>query len=90
MPMPDAPRQPRDLGNTAAMHVYWYAPKTLEITHVETYLFKDVNACEGALNKAMAIAVPTAGEGDMVAAKCVGIHPPRRPEQEPLEPGSNL
>src|SRR5689334_20679651 len=41
IPAADDAKEPRDLGHTAVMHVYWYAPKTTEITHVETYLFKD-------------------------------------------------
>ena len=77
VPATDGPKEPRDLGNTAAMHVYWYAPKTLEITHVETYLFKDEHSCGAAISRALLIAMPHASEGDLVNAQCVGIHPPK-------------
>lgn len=77
IPAADDAKEPRDLGHTAAMHVYWYAPKTTEITHVETYLFKDEDACRNAINKALMIASPHAAEGDLVSAQCVGMHPPR-------------
>ena len=49
----DQAKEPRDLGHTAVMHVYWYAPKTTEITHVETYLFKDEDACRASIAKAI-------------------------------------
>jgi len=81
VPLPDAPKEPRDLGNTAAMHVYWYAPKTLEITHVETYLFKDEPSCGAAISRALLIAMPHASGGDLVNAQCVAIHPPKGPEK---------
>jgi hypothetical protein len=78
-------KEPRDLGHTAVMHVYWYAPKTTEITHVETYLFKDEAACRSSIEKALVIALPHAAEGDLVSAQCVGMHPPRvgEPTKEP-------
>jgi hypothetical protein len=77
LPAADDAKEPRDLGHTAAMHVYWYAPKTTEITHVETYLFKDEDACRASIAKALMIATPHAAEGDLVSAQCVGMHPPR-------------
>jgi hypothetical protein len=85
IPVPDEAKEPRDLGHTAVMHVYWYAPKTTEITHVETYLFKDEDACRSALEKALMIATPHAAEGDLVSAQCVGMHPPKfaDPKREP-------
>ena len=82
VPAPDGGQtEPRDLGNTAAMHVYWYAPKTLEITHVETYLFKDEHSCGAAISRALLIAQPHASNGDRVNAQCVGMHPPKEPEK---------
>jgi hypothetical protein len=69
-------KQPRTLGNTAVMHVYYYSPKTLEITYVDSYLFKDAAACKSAIAQALQIAVPYASEGDMVSAQCVGMTPP--------------
>ena len=74
-PPPDDAKEPRDLGHTAVMHVYWYAPKTTEITHVESYLFKDEAACRSSIDKALMIAMPHAAEGDLVSAQCVGMHP---------------
>jgi hypothetical protein len=82
VPAPDEAKEPRDLGHTAVMHIYWYAPKTTEITHVETYLFKDEAACRGSIQKALMIASPHAAEGDMVSAQCVAMHPPKVPEQK--------
>jgi hypothetical protein len=69
-------QQPRMLGQKAVLHVYYYAPKTLEITYVDSYLFKDESACENAISAALKIAMPYAGEGDLVSAKCVGMSPP--------------
>jgi len=75
IPPHDDAKEPRDLGHTAVMHVYWYAPKTTEITHVESYLFKDEAACRSSIDKALMIATPHAAEGDLVSAQCVGMHP---------------
>jgi hypothetical protein len=72
----DAPKQPRTLGQKAVLHIYYYAPKTLEITYVDSYLFKDEGACRNALGTALQIAMPYAGSGDLVSAKCVGLDPP--------------
>ena len=72
----DAQQQPRMLGQKAVLHIYYYAPKTLEITYVDSYLFKDESACENAISAALKIAMPYAGEGDLVSAKCVGMDPP--------------
>ena len=74
-PSQDA-QQPRMLGQKAVLHVYYYAPKTLEITYVDSYLFKDESACANAISAALKIAMPYAGEGDLVSAKCVGMNPP--------------
>jgi len=68
--------QPRTLGNRAVLHVYYYAPKTLEVTYVDSYLFKDEASCKEAISKALQIAMPYAGEGDLVSASCVGMTPP--------------
>jgi len=84
--------QPRTLGNTAVMHIYYYAPKTLEITYVDSYLFKDEAACKDAISKALAITVPLTSEGDMVSVRCVGLTPPKavtQPKAAPkVAPGS--
>lgn len=88
IPSPDDAKEPRDLGNTAVMHVYWYAPKTTEITHVETYLFKDESACRNSIGKALMIAMPHAAEGDQVSAQCVGMHPPTDGESRKAPDGS--
>ncbi len=72
----DDMKEPRTLGNTAVLHVYYYAPKTLEVTYVDSYLFKDEAACKDAIPKALLIATPFASEGDMVSASCVGMTPP--------------
>src|SRR4029077_18370604 len=72
----DDPKQPRTLGNAAVMHVYYYAPKTLEVTYVDSFLFKDEAACKDAIPKALQIATPYASEGDLVSASCVGMTPP--------------
>ena len=78
----DARKQPRTLGQKAVMHIYYYAPKTLEITYVDSYLFKDESACKNAIGAALQIAMPYAGEGDLVSASCVGIHPPGSAERK--------
>jgi hypothetical protein len=86
IPVPDEAKEPRDLGNTAVMHVYWYAPKSLEITHVETFLFKDEQSCRAGIDKAFALSIPHASEGDFVNVQCVGMHPPKRPATEQTPP----
>lgn len=81
----DDPKEPRTLGNVAVMHVYYYAPKTLEVTYVNSLLFKDEAACKDAIPKALQIATPYASEGDLVSASCVGMTPPaavRNPHTE--------
>ncbi len=70
------PKEPRTLGNTAVMHVYYYAPKSLEVTYVDSYLFKDESACKDAIPKALQIATVYASDGDLVSASCVGMTPP--------------
>jgi len=81
--------QPRTLGQKAVLHIYYYAPKTLEITYVNSYLFKDEGACKNAMAAALRIAMPYAGEGDLVSAKCVGMNPPEavtKPGKERASP----
>jgi hypothetical protein len=70
----DGPKQPRTMGQKAVLHVYYYAPKTLEITYVDSYLFKDEDACKS----------------DMVSAKCVGLNPPEiaKPDGKHESPNS--
>jgi hypothetical protein len=69
-------KQPRTLGNMAVMHLYYYAPKTLEVTYVDSYLFRDEGSCKNAIPKALQIATVYASEGDLVSASCVGMTPP--------------
>ena len=81
----DAQKQPRTLGQKAVLHIYYYAPKTLEITYVDSYLFKDEDACKNAIGAALQIAMPHAGEGDLVSAQCVDLNPPEaitKPERK--------
>lgn len=82
--------QPRTLGNTAVMHVYYYAPQSLEVTYVMDYLFKDESACKEAIPRALMIASPYASEGDLVSASCVGMTPPQavRNPQKTVPPGA--
>jgi hypothetical protein len=92
-PTGDAPKQPRTLGQRAVLHIYYYAPKTLEITYVDSYFFRDEDACRSAIGPALQIAMPYAGGGDLVSAKCVGMTPPEpitRPGQKPDEAASEL
>lgn len=86
----DEQHQPRTLGNTAVMHLYYYAPKTLEVTYVMDYLFKDESACKEAIPKALMIATPYASDGDLVSAACVGMTPPQavRNPQKTIPPGA--
>ena len=69
LPSPDTQKQPRTLGQKAVLHIYYYAPKTLEITYVDSYLFKDEDACKAAIGAALQIAMPHAGAGDLVSAQ---------------------
>jgi hypothetical protein len=72
----EQPAPPRMLGKKAVMHVYSYAPKTLEITAVTSHFFKDVDACERAVGRALRTAASHASEGDLLDAQCVAIDPP--------------
>src|SRR5205807_8522663 len=72
----DEVKQPRTLGNTAVLHVYYYAPKSLEVTYVDSYLCKDEASCKEAIPNALQIAAPYAGKGDEASAACVGMTPP--------------
>jgi hypothetical protein len=91
-PTQETQKQPRTLGQKAVLHIYYYAPKTLEITYVDSYLFKDEESCRNAISAALQIAMPYAGEGDLVSAKCVGMRPPAAitnpPGQKPESPDS--
>ncbi len=80
------PKEPRTLGNTAVMHVYFYAPKTLEVTYVDSYLFKDESSCKDAIPKALQIATVYASGGDLVSASCVGMTPPAAITAPPKNP----
>ena len=68
--------QPRLLGKKAVMHVYYFAPQTLEITSVTSQLFRDLSACERAADDAVEIAIPRASAGDLVGVQCVSMDPP--------------
>jgi hypothetical protein len=72
----DEQKEPRTLGNMAVMHLYFYVPKSLEVTYVDSYFFKDEASCKNAIPKALQIATVYASEGDMVSASCVGMTPP--------------
>jgi hypothetical protein len=88
---PEGPKQPRTLGQKAVLHIYYYAPKTLEITYVDSYLFKDEDSCRNAMGRAVQIAAPYAGDGDLVSAKCVGLDPPdavTKPDSKHQSPDS--
>lgn len=78
--------QPRDLGNRAVMVVFYFAPQTLEITHVDTYLFKDAGACEEAISQAGMIAIPHASKGDRIDIQCIAMHPPEHQPKESTKP----
>jgi hypothetical protein len=80
-------KQARMLGKKAVMHVYSYAPKTLEITSVKSRFFKDVDACERAVGGALDVATSRARDGDLVDAQCVASDPPEalaQPEETHL------
>ena len=66
---------PRMLGRRAVMHVYSYVLTTLEITSVTSHFFKDVDACERAMENALRTAASHASEGDLVDAQCVAVDP---------------
>ena len=88
---PETPKQPRTLGQRAVLHIYYYAPKTLEITYVDSYLFRDEDSCRSAISRALQIAMPFAGNGDLVSARCVGMTPPEAltdPDKKRESPGS--
>ena len=77
--------QPRTLGKKAVMHVYYYAPNTLEITSVTSRFFRDVDACERAVGGALSVATLHASQGDLVDVQCVAIDPPEaivRPQEK--------
>jgi len=89
----DDQKQPRTLGNTAVMHVYYYAPKSLEVTYVDSFLFKDEQSCKDAIPKALMIATPFASQGDLVSASCVGMNPPeavRHPNKQESQGATEL
>jgi hypothetical protein len=63
-------------GKKAVMHVYSYAPKTLEITSVTSQFFKDIDACENAVGGALRAATSRASAGELVDAQCVAVDAP--------------
>jgi hypothetical protein len=81
-------KQPRTLGNTAVLHLYYYAPKTLEVTYVDSYLFKDEASCKDAIPRALQIATIYSSEGDLVSASCVGVTPPEAIRKRQVPDGS--
>lgn len=79
-------KQLRMRGKKAVMHVYYYVPKTLEITSVISRFFKNVDDCESAVGVALRIATSHAGDGELVDAQCVAIDPPEgtsQPQEAP-------
>lgn len=76
------PAPPRVVGKKAVMHVYYYAPKTLEITAVSSQFFKDVDTCERAVSRALRAATAHPRGGDLVVAQCVAIDAPE-PSAQP-------
>jgi hypothetical protein len=83
-------QKPRVLGKRAIMHVYYFAPKTLEITHVNSFFFKDADSCENSVDLALRVARSRAKDGDLVDADCVYIDPPTaiaQPDAKPLPSG---
>jgi hypothetical protein len=75
---PESQHQPRILGNKAMMVIIYYAPKTLEITYTESFLWPDAATCQNSIEMALQIVMPYASEGDLVAAHCETISPPER------------
>jgi len=73
--------QTRMLGKKAVMHVYSYAPKTLEITSVTSHFFRDIDACESAVGGALRAATSRASSGDLVDAQCVAADAPEATSQ---------
>jgi hypothetical protein len=69
------------LGKKAVMHVYSYAPKTLEITSVTSHFFRDIDACESAVGGALRAATSRASSGDLVDAQCVAADAPEATSQ---------
>lgn len=83
-------QQPRVLGKRAIMHIYYFAPTTLEITHVDSFFFKDLDTCEVSVAAALRVARPRATDGDLVDADCIAIGPPTaiaQPDAQPLPSG---
>ena len=73
MPGSGMEKQPRTLGHKAVMDIYFYAPKTLEITSETSLYFSDLDACKDAMRQALAIEIPTASEGDSVFIHCFAV-----------------
>lgn len=74
-------------GKKSVMHVYSYTPKTLEITSVTSHFFKDIDACENAVDGALRAATSRASAGELVDAQCVAVDAPEattHPEQTHL------
>ena len=54
------------------MHVYYFAPETLEITSATSQLFRDLSACEHAVADAVDVATPRASARDLVVEGTLG------------------
>lgn len=76
-------------GKKAVMHVYSFAPKTLEITSVTSRFFKDVDACDRAVGGALRAAAVQASHGDLVDAHCVAVDPAETLAHPEVAPWSN-
>ena len=72
----DAQKQPRTLGQEAASYIDHDAPKTLEHDYVVSTFSRMRTRAATRSSVVLQIAVPYAGDGDMVSAKCVGMNPP--------------
>jgi hypothetical protein len=75
----------RTLGMKAVMHVYYFAPKTLEITRVDSYLLKDVATCEYTLDATLTAAAARLRHGDQVEGDCASISPSTAAAQSDAE-----
>jgi hypothetical protein len=86
VPQPNAATPRRVRGKRAIMHVYFYAPKTLEITHVDSLFFRDPMTCEDSLDAALRVARLRAQDGDEVDADCASIKLSTAIERPDLKP----
>jgi len=70
--------------------VYYFAPKALEISHVDSFYFKDFDTCQTSVDAALSVARSRARERDLVDSDCVYLDPPTtiaQPDAKPLASG---